>query len=163
MSAHKQKGFTLMSTALKGNRKGFTLIELLVVMTIVAILMIIGFALYESAQSAARDTKRRSDMDSIASALEQNYNAFAHTYSALSSTWFQSGIPTDPNNTGTYVYTYAVSGGGPSATIPDSAFSSYVICALLENKNGNASENTNATAASGTSAIYYCRKNLQAF
>lgn len=51
-------------------RSGFTLIELLVTITIVAIISSIGFASYSNAQKFARDARRKSDLGSIATALE---------------------------------------------------------------------------------------------
>lgn len=52
---------------------GFTLIELLVVITIIAILSVMGMAVYGGLQKNARDAKRRTDLDAIAKALAQYY------------------------------------------------------------------------------------------
>ncbi|OGE77195.1 hypothetical protein A3J19_01810 [Candidatus Daviesbacteria bacterium RIFCSPLOWO2_02_FULL_41_8] len=52
---------------------GFTLIELLVVITIISILMAVGFTVYSFAVRQGRDSKRQSDMRAIQSALEQYY------------------------------------------------------------------------------------------
>jgi len=128
-------------------QKGFTLIELLIVISIIAILSVIGMAIYGSVQGNARDAKRRSDMDAIAIALEQRYNPYTHTFPAVEDGWFQSGKPKDPN--------------GSDYTVPSGEVSLYVICAQLENKNGNTDSNGNN--ASGSNATKYCRKNLQAF
>lgn len=129
------------------NKKGFTLVELLVVMTIIAILSVIGLAMYEGAQSQARDAKRRQEIDAIAAALEQRYNSSTFSYpTALDDKWFQGGgipIPPDPDE----IYT-GLDDIGPS----------YIICANLENKNGNSS-NPEGTDASGDDASYYCREN----
>jgi general secretion pathway protein G len=51
-------------------RKAFTLIELLVVTTITAILVSVGAISYSSATRKSKDTKRRSDVEQIRSALE---------------------------------------------------------------------------------------------
>lgn len=55
--------------------RGFTLIELLVAIAIVAVLSSVGLVVYSKAQSAARDTKRKQDLRSIATALEIYYQA----------------------------------------------------------------------------------------
>lgn len=55
---------------MKRSARGFTLIELLVVISIIAVLSVIGIALYTNAQKNARDTARRGDIDAISKALE---------------------------------------------------------------------------------------------
>lgn len=55
-------------------RKGFTLIELLVVVAIIAILTVLIIVTWTSAQKKARDSKRKSDLQSIASATEMFYS-----------------------------------------------------------------------------------------
>src|ERR1035437_10377472 len=50
---------------------GFTLVELMVVISIIAILSMIGLTIYTSAQKSARDGKRRADLLTIQTALEQ--------------------------------------------------------------------------------------------
>ena len=55
--------------------RGFTLIELLVAIAILAVLSSIGLVIYSKAQSAARDTRRKQDLRSIATALEIFYQA----------------------------------------------------------------------------------------
>ncbi len=109
-------------------KKGFTLIELLVVIAIIAILSVIGFTVFTNAQKGARDSKRRSDIDSIAKALEiyksanGNYPQIAQSgggpwfcdssgnfadntamVTALSP-YFSTGIPRDPIDNTTYKY-----------------------------------------------------------
>ena len=51
-------------------KKGFTLIELLVVMTIMAILFALALVSYQGARKAARDGKRKVDLEEIRGALE---------------------------------------------------------------------------------------------
>jgi type II secretion system protein G len=55
---------------------GFTLVELLVVIAILGVLVTIGLTSFTSAQARGRDTKRKSDLKQIASALELYYNDY---------------------------------------------------------------------------------------
>lgn len=55
----------------KQNLRGFTLVELLVTITILAILATISISIFFNLQKNSRDTKRKSDLATIQSALEQ--------------------------------------------------------------------------------------------
>lgn len=133
-------------------QKGFTLVELMVAISIVAVLAAIGFTLFQTTQASARDAKRRADVDSMSTAMETRFNAESSVYpSTLDATWFSDRVvPTDPLNTGDYVY---------SVTVPVAA-DSYTICTRLEKGGGNFSDE-GTTAASGETAIYYCKHNQQ--
>lgn len=90
-------------------KSGFTLIELLVVIAIIAILATIGFASFVAVQKNARDTKRRTEIDSIAKALEIRYQVTSGNtcppgggsssggyYCPLDIGWFSNNVvPTD--------------------------------------------------------------------
>lgn len=54
-------------------KRGFTLIELLVTISIIAILAVIGLAVYTKFLQNARDAKRQADLRTIQSALEQYF------------------------------------------------------------------------------------------
>src|SRR4051812_15526264 len=107
--------------------KGFTLIELMVVVALIAILSIIGIALYRVAVNSANDAKRRTDINAIAKAYEANFNG---QYQTLTASMFAgSQIPTPPEG-GHYFGTIpselgtagfrvcAPVGGGPICTSP---------------------------------------------
>src|SRR3990167_7760520 len=51
-------------------KRGFTLIELLVVISIIGILASFVVASFNSAQQKGRDSKRKSDLDAVKTALE---------------------------------------------------------------------------------------------
>lgn len=129
--------------------KGFTLIELMVAIAIVAVLATIGFSLFQNTQAQARDARRKQDIDAISSALEQKFNPTAGVYTAaVAADFASSAIPLDPLNTSPYTYSTA---GLPSA---------YTVCARLEQGGGNFTD-AGTTPATGSTAIYYCRRNQQ--
>ncbi|MBI2017851.1 type II secretion system protein [Candidatus Daviesbacteria bacterium] len=128
------------------NPAGFTLVELLVVITIIAILSVIGMAVFTNVQKNARDARRRSDIDAIANALEVNKTATA--YVALATTHFSDGvIPQDPLNVAYCANTTvdgqpgnitardcsAPTGWGEAGTTNPPTGTAWKICAYLEN------------------------------
>lgn len=64
---------------------GFTLVELLVVISIIAILSVVGLTIFSEAQKAARDARRRADIDTISAALEL-YKTYEGSYPLVSVT-----------------------------------------------------------------------------
>lgn len=160
LSVNKSKGFTTTSL----HSRGFTLVELMVVITIIGVLSVIGITLFTNVQKNARDAQRRGDIEAISKAFEANTISGTTTpYPAPLATWFASGnFPIDPQGV-TIGYFW---NGGTANTIPTAASATYVVCAKLENNNGNSSTagttgGTFTAAASGTTAIYFCRKNQQ--
>lgn len=99
--------------------KGFTLVELLISVSIIAILIAIGMASYSTINKQSRDTKRKSDIQQLRSALEMyrsqngyypNTGGGAYTDAsglsgALSPTYIPA-IPNDPRSTAPYIYRY---------------------------------------------------------
>jgi general secretion pathway protein G len=125
------------------NKKGFTLIEILVAATIIAVLSVVGTASYISVNKRARDSKRRSDLEQVRSALEMYrtdngfypgssaaFNPLSTDLAVLVPTWMPV-IPTDPKSTSTTTIPYYYS---PLGTAP---FYSYCICAKLESESGS--------------------------
>lgn len=64
-----------MSPSTKKVQSGFTLIELLVVVAIIALLTVIGFAMYTNAGIRSRDARRKLDLRNISHALEIYYQS----------------------------------------------------------------------------------------
>lgn len=60
-------------------RKGFTLIELLIVISIIGILVALSTFGLNNARQSSRDTKRKTDLETIRAGLEQ-YRADCDTY-----------------------------------------------------------------------------------
>ncbi|MBI3290582.1 prepilin-type N-terminal cleavage/methylation domain-containing protein [Candidatus Microgenomates bacterium] len=114
-------------------RRGFTLIELLVVISIIGVITGAMLVAIGGARGGGRDAKRKGDLESIRSALEQ-YRADCKAYpesvtfggaitgSCPSSATYMATVPDDPQAS-TYVYSYTSSG---------SPVNSYTLCARLE-------------------------------
>lgn len=82
------------------NPQGFTLVELLVVISIIAILALIGFAVYSSTQARARDGRREADISAFAAGTESNYVEGSITPYNIAKANYVAGIfPTEPSNT----------------------------------------------------------------
>ncbi len=65
---------TMNTMKVRTVHSGFTLIEMLIVMVIIGILSAIGLGAYQSAQTKGRDSRRKSDIRNISTALEVYYN-----------------------------------------------------------------------------------------
>ena len=147
------------------NPSGFTLIELLVVIGIIAILSVVGLAVFSGVQSRARDTRRTQDITAIAQALEANKTQNSATYNVLAGTQFQAGVIPADTTTADYCAASATTTtvpGVPTAWLttvdcpagytivsisnPPATAVSWRVCALLEN---------------GTNPTVYCKANQQ--
>ena len=116
---------------------GFTLLELLIVIVIIGILALLIIPNITSAPKKARDTKRKTDITTVRKGLEEyfvNNNVYPSSSGAVGTAGvlaeLQTGsapivkvLPTDPKNTGAYVYTYT----------PANTNSTYTLTACLEN------------------------------
>lgn len=115
-------------------KKGFTLLELLVVIGLIGVLVGFSVASYSSAQKKARDARRKADMRTINSFMEQCYSGSSNfqypTITASSGTLTSSCTingntynlsVVDPLNTGSYVY-----------SITTSTSSTYTVSSTLE-------------------------------
>ena len=131
-------------------KKGFSFIELMIAIAIVALLTAIGMTAFNSAKKRARDTRRKSDLETVRSALEM-YRADNDEYPDCGASWvrvdgdpecltttlvdtgYLDSLPRDPKSSGTnngpcykvnpraYRYTYFGNGG-----------SSYFVATLME-------------------------------
>ena len=58
---------------MKPTKSGFTIVELLIVIVVIAILAATSVVAYSGVQERARDARRKSDIDMLSKALENNY------------------------------------------------------------------------------------------
>lgn len=87
-------------------KKGFTLIEILVVLSIISMLSAIGILNFNKARIKGRDAKRKVDLGTIQSGLENYYDdarVYPGSLSALVPTYMPL-LPTDPKTNTNYVY-----------------------------------------------------------
>ncbi|MDD2823307.1 MAG: prepilin-type N-terminal cleavage/methylation domain-containing protein [Candidatus Daviesbacteria bacterium] len=138
----REKGFSAQARS-----KGFTLIELLVTISILAVLMTIAIISFQNLQKNARDNKRKSDISTIQSALEQ-YHADQGYYPTTASITFTSSSTISFGSkvyiskmplpaSGTYSYT-ASNVTGPSVVSCDNTTTrciNYCLYATLENSS----------------------------
>lgn len=136
---------------------GFTMIELLVAATILAILTTIGMVSFRTASMKSRDGKRQADLSQVQAALELYRSSVgngqypAGPFNSMITTlrtnqYISEPLPSDPRNSGTFVYTYSPS-GSPRTT--------YCLCAQLEGGGGNRSNST----CGGSPGNFYCLTN----
>ncbi len=104
----------MLINLLKKGRSGFTLVELMIVITVIAILATIAVASFTRVQKQARDTKRKGDMQTLATSLQAYYtenNSYPAALSTLVSTYLPS-LPTPPAGGSYTVYSYSIGNGG---------------------------------------------------
>lgn len=123
---------------------GFTLLELLVVISIIGILVAMGAASFSVAQRQGRDARRRADMKSYQTCMEQAYVTDNSVYNGANSGACATGL-SDPVSTASNQYHF----------VP--GVSSYTGCAYMDNGKGNSTTNT----FSATGTTWFCVKNLQ--
>lgn len=120
---------------MKKLKKAFTLVELMVVITVIAILMTIAIVSFTRIQKQSRDTKRKADMRTIATALQAYYTEMQVYPTALADlavdAKYMPIVPSAPlGSTGSYpAYAYVVNG---------TRFN-YALCTNLETASESAS------------------------
>lgn len=115
---------------MKAAQKAFSLLEMLVVIGIIAIIIGMGTVSYSTAQKKARDSKRKADVKSIQSALEQYYSLCTYVYptqttlTSIIATCITPTVvlmnttPLDPKTNQNYIYTTSVSDNTYSICVP---------------------------------------------
>lgn len=111
------------------HNKGFTLLEILVVLGIISLIVAVTTVSFSTSQKKARDVRRKTDLRSIAQALEQYYSTCSFVYPAtltaggtiacpLPARTYMTNIPSDPSTATAYVYTH-----------PDGTNATFSVCA----------------------------------
>lgn len=143
--------------SLQSRNHGFTLVELMVAIAILAIVATIGLSTFSQSQRLGRDTKRKQDLRSIATALELYLNSQNPKTYPVSSNWeystaaqpwigelntnFINRMPIDPVNTGTtpwvtnggHVYAYCADSSTCHSDCAGLTEPWYILVARLEN------------------------------
>lgn len=130
----------------KDNSRGFTLIELLVVVTIIAIISSIGLLYYGDLQKKARDSARKTYIESVAKALEVNKGS--ESYQPLEINQMSQFQSIDPGGNAYCIATALLPDpvfsipwqgtcpGGFETLVPGEptgVFTAFKVCAYLEN------------------------------
>ncbi|OGD08876.1 hypothetical protein A2397_05935 [Candidatus Amesbacteria bacterium RIFOXYB1_FULL_44_23] len=120
------------------NNKGFTLIELMVSLGVLAV---ISAALMSrigpGPQQYARDTRRQSDLNTIASALalyRNDLGGYPLTTASLIPNYITAPVPTDPRDGSAYTYTPGPP--GCAGTNPPRC-TTFTICDTMEKTGAN--------------------------
>lgn len=134
---------------------GFTLLELLVVIGIIGILAAMGTLVYARLTLQGRDARRRSDVQTVAQAIDQYYLINDQVYPPLGNCsgveeYLQDGrMPVDPQNSGTLTYDWT--------NACESASNRYCVCALMEVAgSGNANARTDGQCDFQAGGDYFC-------
>lgn len=126
---YKNRRVGPMSLRTKANQKGFTIIELLIVIVVIGILAALVLNAFGNIQERARDTERRTDINSIHTQLELYYADNTSYPSAITVATLPDLNPealTAP--TGTYNFTATPAG----CTTAAGTCTSYTLNAVLE-------------------------------
>ncbi len=149
--------------------EGFTLIELMIAIAIIAVLVVIGMAVYAEVQKKSRDARRVADVRAIQNAAEAYYSEKGYYPAAKDNvkTYLESRLfPTDPK-TGNEEYQYSATDGtlqddGTCSGVPAAVTNAkcYVACAKLEQVDKGNSSTNNGTAAT-INRTHFCGRARQ--
>lgn len=131
--------------------RGFTLVEILVVLAIIAILSMIGITVFTNVHKAARDARRKEDIQAIAKALEVHYSdaSCSGTYCPIQNNWFTSGVAPTKDPIG-LLYCLAYPPGGTPNPLDDAINTGWGTSALPTCPGGYTNINPGANPSAGT-------------
>ncbi len=133
-------------------KNGFTLLELLVTISIIGILIALGTVSFTTAQRRGRDSRRQNDMTNMRNALEQYYalhTAYPDDCSDAEdlAIVLPAGLPVDPKPDSDYTFRCS--------------YTTYCVCAEMENEGGGNATNNECANTNGESKDFFCQRNLQ--
>jgi general secretion pathway protein G len=137
-------------------KKGFTLIELLIVIAIIGIMVALVLPNLAGARERARDSRRKTDLNSIQQALRLYYNdnqtfpttdslAWGHALQSPTGTLYMSILPYDPSSTSSTNIEYDYVSDGKT----------YYLVATLENKSDSDIEASHSRCAGPNTELAY--------
>ena len=117
-------------------KKGFTLIEMLVVISIIGVLVTISSFGLQGAREGARDSRRKSDLEAIRTALELYRSDCGRYPATLGATLVGAGTPTRCAASNTYMAEVPADPLDPSHEYryyqDPASTTTYQLCARLE-------------------------------
>ena len=123
------------------NKEGFTLIEMIITMGVLAVLSAATISLIGmQPQRTARDTRRKADLETFASAFEMYRNdcgAYPSSLGSLPASYL-ANQPKDPKTGGAYNLTACPGGSTVNTNCGAGLCKVFSVCATLEN-NGTPS------------------------
>jgi prepilin-type N-terminal cleavage/methylation domain-containing protein len=145
-----------------GSKSGFTLIELLVVMVIIAILATLGIVAYTNSLRNARNSKRISDLNSLAAAYEQELTSTGnYPASCTAPTSILGGMPRDP---ATNLQYSALTDSTNPVGLASCTTTAFCLCIALESSSeGNSTDRacTSITSDNTANKDFFCVRNKQ--
>jgi len=148
---------------------GFTLLELMVIITLVAMLALSGFSSYSASQKSARDSRRKTDLETVRQALELYRSANSALYvNYTGNTQGSNALKTALTNNGCYGSACMNSTSYPSDPRSDQNYyyrsvspnTTYCIYSLLEQPTTQDTATCPAsgcvTVSCGTANCNYC-------
>lgn len=130
--------------------QGITLMEMMIAVAVVAILLIVSMLSFREQLGKGRDARRKEDIHTIKSAVEQYYDDFGCypepdkvTCGSTQLAPYIAEVPCDPINKGNYIYDYS-----------DDQCSDYIVYARLEHESDPIIESLGCEIGCGPTGVY---------
>lgn len=97
--------------------RGFTVIEVIIVLSLVVFLLLLAFSSLRGLQQKSRDAKRKADISDFVGAVNSyqlDFGKGPSSWNELTQNDYLLELPTDPVNSGRYVYEFRNSAPAPN-------------------------------------------------